>query len=147
MPWYKSSVERTFGSYNTQLLKGQPGTLLQEFTSQYDYNPRKNAVVSLEALQEMLHIFIVELHNQSSHPQLLAPRAEVWSTASAVCPPTLPTTLQDLRVLVGAMEKRVISRKGVELYGLYQDCEVGATSKRIKSKSKRLKSSQVLTTS
>ena len=119
MPWYKSSVERTFGSYNTQLLKGQPGTLLQEFTSQYDYNPRKNAVVSLEALQEMLHIFIVDLHNQSSHPQLLAPRAEVWSKGIAKCPLTLPTTLQDLRVLVGAMEKRVISRRGVELYGLY----------------------------
>ena len=119
MPWYKSSVERTFGSYNTQLLKGQPGRLLQEFTSQYDYNPRKNAVVSLEALQEMLHIFIVDLHNQSSHPQLLAPRAEVWSKGIALCPPTLPTTLEDLKVLVGAMEKRVISRKGVELYGLY----------------------------
>jgi putative transposase len=75
--------------------------------------------VSLEALQEMLHIFIVDLHNQSSHPQLLAPRAEVWSKAISQCPPTLPTNLQDLRVLVGAMEKRVISRKGVELYGLY----------------------------
>ncbi len=119
MPWYKSSVERTFGSYNTQLLKGQPGTFLQEFTREYDYDPRKNAVVSLSALQEMLHIFIVDIHNQSSHPQLLAPRAEVWSKGIAKCPLTLPTTLQDLRVLVGAMEKRVISRRGVELYGLY----------------------------
>ncbi|NEU84634.1 DDE-type integrase/transposase/recombinase [Nostoc sp. UIC 10630] len=27
MPWYKSSVERTFSSYNTQLLQGQPGAL------------------------------------------------------------------------------------------------------------------------
>ena len=119
MPWYKSSVERTFGSYNTQLLKGQPGNFLLEFTKEYNYDPRKNAVVSLEALQEMLHIFIIDIHNQSSHPQLLAPRAEVWSKASTVCPPTLPKNLQDLRVLVGAMEKRVISRKGVELNGLY----------------------------
>ena len=86
MPWYKSSVERTFGIYNTQLLKGQPGTFLHEFTREYNYDPRKNAVVSLEALQEMLHIFIVDIHNQSSHPQLLAPRAEVWSKASTVCP-------------------------------------------------------------
>jgi putative transposase len=119
MPWYKSSVERTFGSYNTQLLKGQPGTFLQEFAREYNYNPRKNAVVSLEALQEMIHIFIVDIHNQSSHPQLLAPRAEVWDQAIAKYPPSLPTSLQDLRVLVGAIEKRVISRKGVELSGLY----------------------------
>ncbi len=119
MPWYKSSVERTFSSYNTQLLQGQPGTLFQEFTTQYDYDPKKNAVVSLEALQEMIHIFIVDIHNQSSHSQFCTPRAEVWSKGIAEHPPTLPPNLQELRVLVGAVEKRVISRRGVELYGLY----------------------------
>lgn len=119
MPWYKSSVERTFSSYNTQLLQGQPGTLFQEFTTQYDYDPKKNAVVSLEALQEMIHIFIVDIHNQSSHSQFCTPRAEVWSKGIAEHPPTLPATLQELRVLVGAVEKRVISRRCVELYGLY----------------------------
>ena len=61
MPWYKSSVERIFGIYNTQLLTGQPGTLFQEFTNHYDYDPIKNAVVSLSALQEMIHIFIVDI--------------------------------------------------------------------------------------
>jgi putative transposase len=119
MPWYKSSVERTFSSYNTQLLQGQPGALFQEFTTQYDYDPKKNAVVSLEALQEMIHIFIVDIHNQSSHSQFCTPRAEVWSKGITEYPPTLPLNLQELRVLVGAIEKRVITRRGVELYGLY----------------------------
>ncbi len=119
MPWYKSSVERTFSSYNTQLLQGQPGTLFKEFITQYDYDPKKNAVVSLEALQEMIHIFIVDIHNQSSHAQFCTPRAEIWSKGIAEHPPTLPPSLQELRVLVGAVEKRVISRRGVELYGLY----------------------------
>ncbi|MBE9002773.1 transposase [Nostoc sp. LEGE 12447] len=119
MPWYKSSVERTFSSYNTQLLQGQPGALFQEFTNQYDYDPKKNAVVSLEALQEMIHIFIVDIHNQKYHSQFCTPRAEIWSKGIAEYPPTLPLNLQDLRVLVGAVEKRVITRRGVELYGLY----------------------------
>ncbi|MDB9323931.1 Mu transposase C-terminal domain-containing protein [Nodularia spumigena] len=119
MPWYKSSVERTFSSYNTQLLQGQPGTLFKEFITQYDYDPKKNAVVSLEALQEMIHIFIVDIHNQSSHAHFCTPRAEIWSKGIAEHPPTLPPSLQELRVLVGAVEKRVISRRGVELYGLY----------------------------
>jgi putative transposase len=119
MPWYKSSVERTFGSYNTQLLQGQPGALFQEFTTQYDYDPKKNAVVSLSALQEMIHLFIVDIYNQSSHPQFCQPRAQVWSQGIAEYPPTLPVNIQELRVLVGAIEKRVISRKGIEFYGLY----------------------------
>lgn len=125
MPWYKSSIKRTFSSYNTQLLQGQPGALFQEFTTQYDYDPKKNAVVSLEALQEMIHIFIVDIHNQSSHSQFCTPRAEVWSKGITEYPPTLPLNLQELRVLVGAIEKRVITRRGVELYGLYYNsCEL-----------------------
>ncbi len=119
MPWYKSTVERTFGSYNTQLLAGQPGALFKEFTTQYDYDPKKNAVVSLSALQEMIHIFIVDIYNQSSHPQFKCPRSEVWELAIAECPPILPLSSQELRVLVGAMDKRVISRRGVEFSGLY----------------------------
>ncbi len=119
MPWYKSAVERTFGSYNTQLLTGQPGTLFQEFTNQYDYDPRKNAVVSLSALQEMIHIFIIDIHNQSSHPQFKCSRSEVWTRGIAEFPIKLPLSNQDLRVLVGATDKRIISRRGIEFTGLY----------------------------
>lgn len=119
MPWYKSTVERTFGSYNTKLLTGQPGSLFQEFTSQYDYDPRKNAVVSLSALQAMIHIFIIDIYNQSSHPQYKFSRSEVWTKGITEFPIKLPVSNQDLRVLVGAIEKRVISKNGIEFVGLY----------------------------
>lgn len=119
MPWYKSSVERIFGIYNTQLLTGQPGTLFQEFTNHYDYDPIKNAVVSLSALQEMIHIFIVDIHNQSSHPQFKCPRSEVWTKGVAEFPVRLPLNNQDLKVLVGATDKRVITKRGIEFSGLY----------------------------
>ncbi len=119
MPWYKSTVERTFGSYNTKLLTGQPGNLFQEFTSQYDYDPRKNAVVSLSALQEMIHTFIIDIYNQSSHPQYKCSRSEVWTKGAAEFPIKLPVSNQDLRILVGAIEKRVISKSGIEFLGLY----------------------------
>lgn len=119
MPWYKSTVERTFGSYNTQLIKGQPGALFKEFTTQYDYDPTKNAVVCLSALQEMIHIFIIDIYNQSSHPQFKCPRSEVWELGIAECPPILPVSSQELRVLMGALDKRVISRRGIEFAGLY----------------------------
>ena len=118
MPWYKSIVERTFGSYNTQLLKGQPGGLFKEWIPD-NYDPQKNAVVSLSALQEMIHIFIVDIHNQSAHPSFKTPRAEVWSKGLAEYPTLLPTRTQDLRILVGAIDYRVITRRGIEFLGLY----------------------------
>lgn len=119
MPWYKAGVERFFGMLNTKILVGQPGHFLIDFTKQYDYDPQKNAVVSFEALQEMLHIFIVDIHNQDAHPEFLCPRNEVWEKAILEYPPALPPSNKELRVLLGRIEKRVISRRGIEFEGLY----------------------------
>ncbi len=119
MPWYKAGVERYFGMLNTKLLAGQPGNLLADFSSQYDYDPKQNAVVSFEALQEMIHLFIIDIHNQDAHPEFKCPRSEVWLKAISLHPPALPPSNKELRVLVGLIEKRVISRRGVEFEGLY----------------------------
>ncbi len=119
MPWYKASIERYFGMLNTKILAGQPGNLMGDFVKEYDYDPKKNAVVSFEALQEMIHLFIIDIHNQDAHPEFKCPRSEVWSKAIAYHPPALPPSNKELRVLVGLVEKRVISRRGVEFEGLY----------------------------
>ncbi|MBE9229677.1 transposase [Phormidium sp. LEGE 05292] len=122
MPWYKGSIERYFGMLNTKILAGQPGNLLSDFVKDYDYDPQKNAVVSFEALQEMIHLFIIDIHNQNAHPEFKCPRSEVWSRAIDFHPPALPPYNKELRVLVGLIEKRVISRRGVEWSGLYYNC-------------------------
>lgn len=119
MPWYKAGVERYFGMLNTKLLAGQPGNFLSTFCCSYDYDPKKNAVVSFSALQEMIHLFIIDIHNQDSHPEFKCPRSEVWNKAVAVYPVALPPSNKELRVLLGLIEKRIISRRGVEYEGLH----------------------------
>ncbi len=125
MPWYKSAIERYFGALNSQLLSDKPGKSFSNFLMKYDYDPLKNAVVSFEALQEMLHIFIVDIHHQSSHPELKSPRADVWKTAISSFPPALPPSSQELLVLIGNITTRKITRRGVEFEGLYYNsCEL-----------------------
>ncbi len=119
MPWYKAGVERYFGMLNTKLLAGQPGNFLSTFCCSYDYDPKKNDVVSFSALQEMIHLFIIDIHNQDSHPEFKCPRSEVWSKAITAYPVALPPSNKELRVLLGLIEKRIISRRGVEYEGLY----------------------------
>ncbi len=118
MPWYKSAIERYFGALNTQLLSHQPGKTFAKFMQQYDYDPKKNAVVSFEALQEILHLFVVDIYNQSSHPQLKSPRQQVWSKSIASFPPALPPSMNELKVLIGATIERTITRRGIEFEGL-----------------------------
>jgi putative transposase len=119
MPWYKSAIERYFGALNSQLLSDKPGKSFSQLLMKYDYDPNKNAVVSFEALQEILHIFIVDIHHQSSHPELKLPRGDVWKTAISCFPPALPPSSQELHVLIGSITSRKITRRGVEFEGLY----------------------------
>lgn len=118
MPWYKSAIERYFGALNTQLLSHQPGKRFTKFMQQNDYDSKKNAVVSFDALQEILHIFVVDIYNQSSHPQLKSPRSQVWSKAIASFPPALPSSKNELKVLIGATVERTVTRRGIEFEGL-----------------------------
>lgn len=118
MPWYKGAIERYFGALNSQLLSEQPGKNLADFLKLSDYDPKKNAVVSFEALEEMLYLFVVDIYNQSSHPEFLAPRSEVWSKGIASFPPSIPSDKAQLSVLIGQIAWRKITRKGIEFEGL-----------------------------
>lgn len=122
MPWYKSAIERYFGALNTQLLSHQPGKTFAKFMQQNDYDSKKNAVVSFKALQEILHIFIVDIYNQSGHPQLKSPRQKVWSKSIASFPPALPSSKNELSVLIGATVERTVTRRGIEFEGLIYNC-------------------------
>ena len=85
---------------------------------QYEYDPKKEAVISFEALEEILHLFIVDIHNQSEHPELRSPRGQVWDKAIEAFPPALPPDSQELSVLIGCLTERTITRRGIELLGL-----------------------------
>ena len=137
MPWYKSSIERYFGTLNTQLLSNKPGKTFSSLMERYDYEPHKNAVISFAGLQEMLHIFIVDIHNQSSHPEYSSTRAEVWNRAISEFPPALPPSHQELSVLIGGVIERKITRKGVEFEGLvYSSSELARLRSRAKTSAK-----------
>ncbi len=62
-PWYKGSVERYFQTVNQKLLKDQPGVVLGASLSKIiDYDPTKNAVISLDALLSIFHIWVIDIY-------------------------------------------------------------------------------------
>lgn len=118
MPWYKASVERFFGSIKTQFSGTIPGRCL-ELLAKSDYDPKKQAVVTLHELQEIIHIFIVDIHNQDAHIELKSPRASVWNHAVQSYPISVPCSDDTLKVLLGDIDERTISRKGIEFNYLF----------------------------
>jgi putative transposase len=122
MPWYKAAIERLFGSLKTQLTGSIPGRCLQ-LLKESDYDPKKQSVVTLDGLQEILHHFIVDIHNQSGHTQLKSPRAEVWNHAIQSYPISIPSSDDSLKVLLGDVEERVISKTGIEFNYLFYNSD------------------------
>ncbi|GAB4541221.1 MAG: hypothetical protein Tsb0014_32990 [Pleurocapsa sp.] len=121
-PWYKATVERYFGSIQTQLSGKIPGSCAK-FLQENDYDPKKQAVITLNELQEIIHIFLIDIHNQSSHTKLKSTRASVWLCGVQSYPLTLPSSDDTLKVLLGDIEERTISRKGIEFYYLFYNSD------------------------
>jgi putative transposase len=118
MPWYKGIIERFFGSIKKQFRGSIPGQC-SKLLDKNDYDPKEQAVVTLNELQEIIHIFIIDIHNQGSHSQLKRPRASVWNHAIQSYPISLPSSDDSLKVMLGDVEERVISNKGIEFYYLF----------------------------
>ncbi len=122
MPWYKATVERHFGSIQKQLSGEIPGSCAK-FLENNDYDPKKQAVVTLQELQEIIHIFLIDIHNQSAHTKLKSTRASVWNHGVQSYPISLPSSDDTLKVLLGDIEERTISRKGIEFYYLFYNSD------------------------
>lgn len=131
---YKGSVERFFRTQNQKLIHGQPGTTFSNIIDRADYDPKKNAVISGEAFEELVHMFIADVYHQTLHRELQNTPAEVWKAAIAEYPPMLPPRSADLDVLIGCIEYRAIFHYGIELHSLrYNDERLAIFRRTLKS--------------
>jgi len=118
-PYYKPSIERFFGTLNTRLLHQTPGTTFSNIAAKWDYDSKKNAIISIQSLERIAHIFIVDVYHQERHRGIDDIPARRWEMGTKDLPPALPFDADELHVLLGHIEYRTISSSGVEMWGLY----------------------------
>jgi putative transposase len=114
---YKGSEERWFRTQNKQLLHHQPGTTFSNVLDRAEYDPKVNAVITMDALDEMYHVYIIDVYHQQEHRGIRDVPARLWREGIAEYPPALPPQRTALDVLLGCVVERVISAKGIELHG------------------------------
>jgi putative transposase len=121
-PWFKAVVERYFGTLNRKLLHELPGTTFSNIFEREDYDPSKNAIITLDTLLEITHVFIIDYYSQRKHRGIKDIPALRWDVAVQDYPPTLPARREDLQVLLGDVEYRTIQPYGIALFDLiYSD--------------------------
>lgn len=136
---YKGSVERWFGTQNRKLLHELPGTTFSSIFDRGDYCPEKHAVISLDALVELVHTWIVDVYHQQVHRGIGDLPYRRWTRGIAESPPRLPARIDELDVLVGCVEMRRITRMGIELFCLHYNTPELASIRRQFSKGQKAK--------
>ncbi len=121
-PWYKASIERWFGTQNRRLLHELPGTTFSNVLDRDEYDPRKHAVISIDAALELVHLWIVDVYHQTVHRGIRDIPHRRWVEAIREWPPNLPSRSADLEVLLGFTERRSVGPSGIELFTLRYNC-------------------------
>ena len=117
-PWSKPIIERFFGTLARGFAHSLPGTTFQNIFQKEDYEAAKHAIVTLSDLQEKIREWIVDVYHQEKHRGLGTTPHLMWTTNILSGDMRFPDDTIDLDVVLGRVERRVLSHKGIELGGL-----------------------------
>lgn len=122
-PWFKASIERVIRTKNTQLIHQLPGTTFSNIFQKKGYDPLKHALISKNTLDEIIHVYAIDIYPRQVHRGIRDVPARRWDELIAKHPPAYPRKLSDLNVLLGQVVWRTVQRTGVEIDGLYYRSE------------------------
>lgn len=117
--WFRATIERWFGTLNKRLLHELPGTTFSNIFHKKDYDPQKHAIISLEALLQIIHIWIVDYYHKRFHRGIQDIPCRRWAEGVVNDPPNLPPRIDELDILLGFIDHRRVSSSGIELFSLY----------------------------
>lgn len=118
-PWWKGTIERFLGTINRGIAHGVPGTTFANILERADYDSSKTACITLSALIEMIHIWIVDYYHQRVHRSLgMSPEAS-WNAEMTKRPIPLPTSAIELDQVLSIPDRRTLTHKGIELDHLF----------------------------
>lgn len=114
-PWIKGTIERGLGSLNRGVAHGKPGTTFEDLIQRGDYASASRACITLEALHEMVHIWIVDYYHQRVHRTLGMSPEQSWRQEMRHREIPLPASAVELDQALAIPMRRVLSHKGIEL--------------------------------
>jgi putative transposase len=117
--WFKGKIERFLGTMNRAVAHGVPGTTFSNIFEKGDYNPAKHAVITLATLRQVVRMWIADVYHQQVHRSLETTPAKMWTSSIKPEDIRLPDETTQLDVVMGRVESRSLTHKGIEFEGLF----------------------------
>jgi putative transposase len=99
--WFKGKIERFLGTMNRAVAHGVPGTTFSNIFEKGDYNPAKNAVITLSTLRKVVRMWIADVYHQQVHRSLQTTPAKMWTSSIRPEDIRLPDETTQLDVVMG----------------------------------------------
>ena len=131
-PWFKGKIERFHRTIQTDLVALIPGRTFSSIFERRDYDSSKHAAITLETLNRVIRLWIVDVYHQSIHSSLDQSPARKWDTLIDQVDRHLPDSAQWVDAAFGKPAKRVLGHEGVLFDSLaYNSAELGGLRRRL----------------
>lgn len=117
-PQMKGRIERFLKTLNYGLIHVQPGTTFARYDKRHAYDSAAMAVLTLEALQEIIHRWIIDVYAVSFHRGINTTPKEKWDEGVKRSLLRLPPSTDVVNVYLGSTYTRKLTKSGVGLHSL-----------------------------
>jgi putative transposase len=117
--WFKGKIERFLGTMNRAVAHGLPGTTFSDIFEKGDYNPAEHATTTLATLRKVVRMWIADVYHQQVHRSLQTTPAKMWTSSIRPEDIRLPDETTQLDLVMGRVESRTLTHKGIEFEGLF----------------------------
>lgn len=121
-PWFKGRIERFFRTIQTDLISLIPGRTFSSIFKRGDYDSSKHAAISLETLQRVINLWIVDIYHQSTHSSIRQSPSQKWDSLIDKVDRHLPDSAQWVDASFGRPDTRVAGHSGILVDSLYYNC-------------------------
>lgn len=127
-PFHKGGIERYLKTLNYNLVHKIPGTSFAKYWLRFDYDPLKEALVTFDALVEIIHRWLLDVYSQTPHRGISETPYDRWTREIKLYPAELPASAETLSVHLSKLVTRRVWHYGIQLHGdqLYQSSELQA---------------------
>lgn len=122
-PWYKGTIERFFKTVNDSLSHSLPGTSFGNVLERGDYRSADESAIRLSTFNFLIRKWVVDIYHQQPHRALQTTPAKMWTSSIKERDIGLPANPAEFDIIMGKPEQRVLTHKGIELYGLHYNCD------------------------
>ncbi|ODV41395.1 hypothetical protein AWV79_37145 [Cupriavidus sp. UYMMa02A] len=123
-PRFKGTIERYLKTLNYGFAHSLPGTSLAHLSERGDYDPLKDAILTLSEFKHALEKWILDIYAQTPHRSLNEDTPyHAWAIAAGFQPPRLPQSAIDIVPALGISTTRCIRHDAIGLAKLRYSTE------------------------